>query len=57
MKQSTLSRKDRAELAFAANCAILKAQAADPILFRNPFWTMLRQDSYERFMEEFEAMK
>jgi hypothetical protein len=49
-----LAADQRAEQAFAAHAAILKAQVADRSLVDNPFWIMLRQDAYERAFNEFE---
>ena len=43
----------KADQAFTAHAAMLKAQAADPSLRDNPFWVMLRNDAYERFHIEF----
>ena len=35
--------------AFAVHAALLRAEANDPDLRKNPQWTMTRQDAYERF--------
>lgn len=35
--------------AFNAHAALVRAEKQDPHLKDNPFWTMLRQDAYERF--------
>jgi hypothetical protein len=35
--------------AFVVHAALLRAEAHDPDLRRNPQWTMTRQDAYERF--------
>ena len=41
--------ESKAIMAFDAHCALLLQEAANPALVHNPFWTMLRQDAYERF--------
>ena len=47
----------KADESFAAHTALLKAERADPSLFNNPQWTILRQDAYERFALAFERLK
>lgn len=47
---------EKAELAFAAHCALAKAEGADPNLRSNPYWTMLRQDAWEAFWTAFEKV-
>lgn len=44
---------DSADTAFKAHAALLEAEARDPALRLNPYWTMLRQDAYERFASAF----
>jgi hypothetical protein len=39
----------KAGMAYAAHQALLMAEHAAPELADNPYWTMLRQDAYERF--------
>lgn len=39
----------KADDAFAAHAALLKAEARDQRLKRNPEWTIIRQDAFERF--------
>lgn len=45
-----------AENAFQAHAALLKAERDDRLLRRNPYWSLLRQDGYERFALAFEAI-
>lgn len=47
---------DRAELAFAAHCALVKAETENPALANNPFWTMLRHDTWEAFVTAYEKV-
>jgi hypothetical protein len=47
----------RADQAFFAHSAILKAELVDRALQDNPFWTMLKQDAYERFCNELGGKK
>lgn len=44
------SWEQKAELAFRAHTALLKAQAADVSLIGNPYFDQLRLESYERFL-------
>ena len=53
MKARTAKPTETADQAFAAHAAIMRAQAGNPALSDNPFWTILRQDAYERFAVEF----
>ena len=46
---------DRAQQAFAAHTALLLAEKGDRALRNNPFWTILKQDAYERFALELQA--
>lgn len=46
----------KARNAFDAHSAILKAQRENPSLCKNPAWTILRQDAYERFAQAFEVL-
>lgn len=46
----------RARDAFAVHAALLKAERDDPSLSRNPQWTLLRQDAYERFSNAFTVL-
>lgn len=39
----------QADLAFEAHATLIKAELHNPALRKNPFWTLLRQDAYERF--------
>lgn len=47
----------RADQAFKAHRALLLAEIANAGLAANPFWTMIRQDAYERFANAFEGHK
>lgn len=49
--------RQRADRAFAAHAAMMWAEARDQALRDNPFWTMLRQDAFERFALELERAK
>lgn len=51
-----LCAAEKADLAFQAHSALLKAERERPELRKNPFWTMLRQDAFERFAEAFERV-
>lgn len=42
--------------AFAVHCALLKAERRDPELSKNPQWTVLRQDAFERFSNAFSVL-
>ncbi len=46
---------DRANNAYEAHCALLKAERDNPELRRNPAWTVLRQDAFENFALAFEV--
>lgn len=46
----------RAEQAFAVHAGLLGLEELRPELKHNPFWTMLRQDAYERFAVAFEEV-
>ena len=46
----------RAMQAQEAHYAIVRATAAQPSLRANPFWTLIRQDAYERFAIEFQKL-
>lgn len=46
----------RADAAFRVLMAIRQAEQRDRDLSHNPFWTMLKQDSFERFNIEFEQV-
>lgn len=48
----TLTANQREVQAFAAHAALIKMELRHPSLKDNPFWTMLRQDAYERFAEQ-----
>lgn len=54
LDQSEQERK--AEMAWQANLAMLKAQVADNSLFDNPYWVAAREFSYGRFLQEFEKL-
>ena len=53
---STRAATTRANQAFEAHAAVLRAQVATPSLLDNPFWTIIRQDAYERAVIEFEKV-
>ena len=42
--------------AFAVHCALLKAECYDPDLRKNPQWTVLRQDAFERWSNAFSVL-
>lgn len=48
--------KLRAEQAFAVHANLLGLEELRPELKHNPFWTMIRQDAYERFSLAFEEV-
>lgn len=48
-----LCAADQADNAFKAHAALLAAEASNPELSSNPYWTLLRQDAYERFRAAF----
>lgn len=43
--------------AFAAHAALIRAERDNPGLSKNPAWTMLRQDAYERFALAFREVR
>lgn len=45
-----------AERAFNVHAALLGLEELRPELKHNPFWTMTRQDAYERFALAFEEV-
>lgn len=47
----------RAEQAFAVHAGLLGLEELRPELKHNPYWTMLRQDAYERFAVAFDEVK
>lgn len=51
------STRQRAQQAYEAHAAIMRQTAATPALLDNPYWTMLRQDAFERAMVEIEAVR
>lgn len=46
---------EAARQAFEAHSAIILAELRSTELSQNPFWTMLRQDAYERFALAFQT--
>lgn len=48
--------QQRAHDAYMAHIALLMAERADPMLKKNPVWTMLRQDAFELFVNAYEAV-
>lgn len=44
-----LTNEERAALAFEVHVALLRMELANPKLKENPFWLMLRRDSFEEF--------
>ena len=46
---TTLFDPVKARDAFEAHSALLKTERDHPELRRNPHWTLLKQDAYERF--------
>ncbi|MBY0391731.1 MAG: hypothetical protein K2Q27_00540 [Novosphingobium sp.] len=44
-----LTDEQRANLAFEVHVALLRMELATPKLKDNPFWLMLRRDSFEEF--------
>lgn len=48
--------KQRAEQAFAVHANLLGLEELRPELKHNPFWTMTKQDAYERFALAFEEV-
>lgn len=46
--------KLRADQAFAVHANLLGLEELRPELKQNPYWTMIRQDAYERFELAFE---
>jgi hypothetical protein len=51
-----LCAADKADNAFKAHAALLQAERVHPELSRNPYWTMLRQDAFERFADAFQQV-
>lgn len=49
----TYMDKQRAEQAWEAHSALLRAEAANPALRDNPVWKCLRMDAYEAFRSAF----
>lgn len=46
-----------ADDAFAVHAALVKAEARDQRLKRNPQWQLVRMDAYERFAMAFKEVK
>ena len=46
----------KAESAFMAHKALIRAEQANPSLKDNPDWTLLRLEAFERFSEAFERV-
>lgn len=55
-RDCTLTPSELADLAFHAHAALLRMTALDPRLADNPFWTMMRQDAFERFYHAMEKI-
>lgn len=54
---SDLSGLDaEAQQAFEAHAAMMKAEAADPVLRANPFWQALRDTAFARFQAFYEKV-
>jgi hypothetical protein len=51
----TRYKHDYAAVAFQVHAALLKAEAEDPALSGNRFWTEIKMDAYERFALAFVA--
>jgi hypothetical protein len=49
MKQSARTPQTRAEQAWEVHHMLLLMEVRNQSLRNNPFWTMMRQDAYERF--------
>ena len=59
VKHSIKPKRDAALLAnqaFAVHAGLLRAECNNPELADNPFWTMLKQDAYERFFTAFKEV-
>jgi hypothetical protein len=52
MKQEAKTPQARAEQAWEAHSMLLLIEVRVPALRDNPFWTVLRQDAFERFALE-----
>jgi hypothetical protein len=50
-------RAKAADQAFQAHQAVLLMSIQKPSLADNPFWTMLKQDAYERFVLALEKVQ
>lgn len=46
---------EAADEAFAAYAALVKAEAVDPSILRNPSWWRIRRYAYDQFARAFEA--
>lgn len=49
MKRAAEDVTRRAADAYEAHAALLRTEAANPSLLKNPFWVIMRQDAYEQF--------
>jgi hypothetical protein len=52
VKQDAKTPRARAEQAWEAHSMLLLIEVRIPTLRNNPFWTVLRQDAFERFALE-----
>ncbi len=48
--------ESRASNAYEVHSALLRTERLVPALKRNPQWTIIRQDAFERFAEAFKAI-
>lgn len=51
-----MTAPDRAELAFAVHQSLQKAACDNPGLTRNPYWQVLQETAFCRFLAEFEDL-
>ncbi len=52
-----LCNADKADQAFAAHSALIRAEREQPALKDNPQWQCLRMDTYEEFCRAFEKVR
>lgn len=56
-KIRNLTCEERADLAFKAHAALMKLQASDTALLSNPYWSILRMESFERFTDALKRIR
>jgi len=54
--RAILFDEDKASNAYEVHSALLRMEKLFPPLKRNPHWTVLRQDAFERFSEAFKVI-